>query len=177
MYPLALCAQEVPVPVSLQYPILLKTLSFDRNLKARSGDAIVLGILYQGRYRRSLDVKDEMVNIANESAMRSVEGLPIRVVPMDYSDAAMLEEQISGKGINTLYVAPLRAADLTTISVLTRKHKVLTLTGVPEYVERGLSIGVVIKGGRPSLFVNLHASREEGANLDSQLLNLARTIR
>ncbi len=177
MSPLTLSAQEVPVPVHLQYSILLKTLSFDRNLKTRSGNAIVLGILFQDRYRLSLDIKNEMVSAANEFTRDSVEGLPIRLVPLEYADEAILEKQISGGGINALYVCPLRAVDLKTIFGLSRKNKVLTFTGVPQYVERGLSIGVVLQRGRPSLFINLRASREEGADLDSQLLNLARTIR
>jgi len=174
---LIITAQEMPVPLRYQYPILLKTLTFDRNLKARCGNAIVLGILYQSRFRQSVNVKDELVTIANESSYEFLDAHQIRVVPIDLSSEASFEEQISASGINTLYVAPLRAIDLATISTVTRKNKVLTLTGVPEYVEIGLSIGVGIRGDRPSLVINQPASRAEGADLDSQLLKLARTIR
>ncbi len=55
--------------------------------------------------------------------------------------------------------------------------KILTLTGVPEYVEKGLSIGVWIKGERPALLINLAASKAEGADLDSQFFNLVTIVR
>jgi hypothetical protein len=174
---LILTAQEMPVPVRYQYLILLKTLTFDRNLKARCGNGIVLGVLYQSRFRQSVNVKDELVTIANESSYEFLDAYRIRVVPIDLSSEAGLEEQISASGVNTLYVAPLRAIDLATISAVTQKNKVLTLTGVPEYVDIGLSIGVGIKGDRPTLVINQRASKAEGADLDSQLLKLARTIR
>lgn len=172
-----LAAQDVPVPIRLQYPILLKTLTFDRNLNARSGENLVLGVLYQSTFRQSLDVKDELLAAAKELPTRSVAGLSIRLVEIDLAKTDDLEREISETGVNTMYVTPLRSVAMKTITAATRNKKVLTLTGVPQYVEAGLSIGVGIRGDRPSLIINLKASRAEGADLDSQLLELARTIR
>jgi hypothetical protein len=174
---LALPAQEVSVPLRVQYPILLKALTFDRALKTRCGGDIVLGILYQGAFRKSLNVKDELLDAIRELSPQSVEGLPLHVVPIEYGPGADLDEELSRNGVNTLYVAPLRAVDIGDVAAATRRKGVLSLTGVPEYVEDGLSIGVWIRGDRPALIINVPASRAEGAQLDSRLLDLARTIR
>jgi hypothetical protein len=50
------------------------------------------------------------------------------------------------------------------------------VTGVPEYVERGLAIGVGVKGERPEIVINLDASRAEGAELNAQVLRIARIV-
>ena len=175
--PSILVSQEMPVPVRQHYPILIKALTFDRHLKARCGNTIVLGLLYQSRVRQSIRAENELTAIADSASPWFPGGYGIRVVPIDLSSEDRLEGRILAAGVNTLYVAPLRSIDVTRISAVARKNKILTLTGVPAYVEMGLSIGVRMRGGRPSLVINRPASKAEGADLDSQILRLARTIR
>jgi hypothetical protein len=71
----------------------------------------------------------------------------------------------------------LRAFDLRIVTSISRQAGVRTVTGVPRYVEGGLGIGIDLKGERPEIVVNLAASRAEGADLDAQLLKLARIVR
>src|SRR5919106_2649996 len=56
--PRALAAQEVALPVAVQVPILVKILNFDRNLSDRAGGRLVIGVLFQSRYRTSANVAD-----------------------------------------------------------------------------------------------------------------------
>jgi hypothetical protein len=170
-------AQETLVSVRDQLPILLKALTFDRNLRTRCADTLVLGILYQSGYHQSEVIKEEFMRVAGENAFRCVEDIPIRMVPIDLSRGTDLHTRIPAHGVTTLYVTPLRATDLKRIVAVTRKSRVLTLTGTSSYVENGLSIGVESKDKRLSLVINRRAFRAEGANLDSQLLQLARIIR
>jgi hypothetical protein len=74
-------------------------------------------------------------------------------------------------------VTPLRAADLRLLMAAARTSRITTVTGVPEYVETGLAIGIGVKGERPEIVINLTASRAEGADLDAQLLKLARIVK
>ncbi len=167
----------MPVPLNIQYPILLKALTFDRSLRSRVGAEIVIGVVYQSGFRLSLDAKDELTDFVGGFGVQSIDSLPIRIVPIDLSESRDVGEALAQADENLLYVLPLRAVRLDRICAFARAKKILTLTGVPEYVSEGLSIGIDVKGRRPSLLINITASRDEGADLDSQLLNLARIVR
>ena len=173
----ALVAQSMPVPIRVQYPLFLKMITYNRNLKAGTSDTIVLGVLYQQNFRSSLNVKEEFLTLMTEFPVKSVDGAPIRGIPINLSAEVDLGGELLKYKINVLYVTPLRAAGIESISAITRAAKVLTVTGVTEYVESGLSAGVGVKGEKPLLIINLPACKAEGADFDSRLLELARVIR
>ena len=60
---------------------------------------------------------------------------------------------------------------------LTRKRHVITVGSREDYVKRGVSLGVFLASGRPTIMVNLSASRSEGAAFSSDLLRLATVIK
>lgn len=170
-------AQEMPVPVHVQLGVMLKILSFDRNLKKRDTREIVIGILYQSKFRMSLDVRDQLTSAIDESPVKEVEGMPIRYVPIDLGRDTDLEGTIADKDITLLYVAPLRAADIESITKVSRALHILSFAAVPEYVEEGVSVGLSAKGDHPEIVVNLMSARAEGVDFNSQLLKLAKIIR
>ena len=58
-----LVAQSVEVPISKQYPLLLKSIAFDRSFSSKLEDNknVVIGIVYQEKSRRSVREKDALV--------------------------------------------------------------------------------------------------------------------
>jgi hypothetical protein len=172
----ALPAQEMAVPVEVQVPLLLKVLAFDRRLAAVADESVVLGVLYQGKFRTSANVAGEVRDAIKHLPRASVGGRPLRVVHIDLDDTASLAAALGRHAVDVLYVAPLRAADLRSVSEACRANGVRTVTGVPAYVETGLAIGIGVKAERPEIVVNLIASRAEGADLNAQLLKLARIV-
>jgi hypothetical protein len=168
-------AQDVVVPVDVQFPLFLKILTFDRHFKTRVRDEIVIGILYQKKFRASLNVKNAFLNAVDESSIKTIEGLPIRCVPIEIEDDT-LESALSQNRVNLLYVAPVRAVNVEDITFVSRAKQVVTFTGVPDYVELGLAVGIGAKGERPLIIINLPAAKAEGADFRSQLLRLAKVI-
>ena len=63
------------------------------------------------------------------------------------------------------------------ITNLSRDKKILTLTGVPDYVDSGLTVGIGTKGRKPRIIINLLAAKAEGADFSSGLLNLAKVVK
>ena len=100
----------------------------------------------------------------------------IRAVPVDLDSQPDLEAALAGSKVDLMYIAPLRAMNLKVITALSRAKKVLTLTGVPDYAEKGVAVGVGLKGESPEIIINLPAAREEGSDFSSSLLKLARVI-
>lgn len=168
-------AQEMAVPVEVQIPLFLKILTFDRNLKKRVGDEIVIGIVYQRKFKRSRMVKDQVVDVIGESSLWKVADIPVRQVSIDL-DTVDLGSAVSKNEIDILYITPMRALGMEKIADITRAKKIMTLTGVPDYVESRLAVGIGIKGRKPWIIINLSAARAEGADFSSQLLKLAKVI-
>ena len=167
-------AQEMAVPVDIQVPILMKIISFDRNLSARAGDEIVVGVLYQHGLRASTLAKEQFLDEAAQLPV--IGGLRIRVVEIRIDGEQDLRSVIRGSGARVLYVTPVRSISMGVITGISRELGITTMTGVPEFVNSGIAVGVGLKGERPSIVINLSAAREEGADFSSQLLRLARII-
>ena len=165
----------MPVPIPVQWALFAKILKFDHNLAARTNDGLVVGLVYQQNSLGSRIVKDSAVEEASSLGEPGEYG--VRCVEIDISDATDLGGVIVANGIDILYVTPLRAVDLQTICLPSRETQTMTLTGVPEYIESGLSVGIGIKGSKPEIIINLEASKAEGCHLSSRLLRLARVVR
>lgn len=162
------------VPVAIQIPLFLKVLAFDRQLHARAGAEVVLGVVFQSGNRASVNARDEVMR-AVSSVRDSVDGLPVRAVVIDL-DKEPLAGALTRNRVTVMYVAPLRAIDIAAVAAAARTAHVTTMTGVPDYVGRGLAVSVRLQRDRPKLLVNLNASRLEGADLSAELLKLAVVI-
>jgi hypothetical protein len=167
-------AQETVVPVDIQFALFSKILSFDRNLKNRVGDEIVFGILYQGKNATSLEIKKEIEKVV--PFIKQIDDIPIEFEWIDLSAKPDAESAFSGSRSNIFYLTPLIHTDIKTIIKWSRRRGIITLTGVEEYVEQGLSIGIALKEKKPWPVINLPAARAEGADFDSKLLNLSKVI-
>ncbi len=169
-------AQEMVVPIKLQLALFFKILPFDRNLKDRVGDEIVIAVFYQNKIGMSYDAKEELLKMVKESSVKKIEGIPLRFVSIDIEETD-LKEAITRDNVDILYITPLRAVEIEKIANLSRAKKITTLTGVPDYVESGLAVGVGIKGEKPQIIINLKAAKAEGADFSANLLKLCRVIK
>jgi hypothetical protein len=174
--PRVLAAQEVAVPVAVQVPILVKILNFDRNLAGRAAGRLVVGVLFQSRYRTSANVADEVCLALRVLPAGALGAIELSCVAIDLDATSALDSALKRNRVQVLYVSPLRAVPLADVTAVSRSAGITTLTGVPRYVETGLAIGLDMKGERPEILINLAASRAEGADLTAHLLKLARLV-
>lgn len=168
--------QVMPVPVDVQFNLFMKIFSFDRNLTGRVENEIVLGVLYQKKYRESLTTKnkiEDMVKIYNSLPEIKT---PVNFVPLEIKQDTDINEMLSRQNLDVLYLCPVRAVDITQISTECRNLKISSVTGVPEYLIHGISVGLDIKGQKPQILINLDSARLEGSDYSSQLLKLAKII-
>ena len=171
----SLNAQEIAVPVELQVTLLNKIWSFDRAHDARVKDGLVIGVVYQSRYRASSLIKDEFETHAR-SLVDVPEGVSFEVIGIELEDVAELPAVLAAERVDVLYVAPLRAVDVDAIGLVTRQLGVLSCTGVPSYVAAGISVVLDILDERPLIHINQRAALAEGARLRSQLLRIVELV-
>lgn len=165
----SLGAQEVPVPVRVQVPLLLRIMSFDRNLAQRRAGDLVVAVLYQSRNRTSMAIAEEVTRL-----LGSLPGT--EAVGIDLDKVTDLRAALTDSRGRVLYVSPLRGVEISGIVGASRQAGVTTVTGVPRYVDEGIAIGLDLKAERPEIVVNLEGARAEGADFTAQLLKLARLV-
>ena len=168
-------AQGMDVPVGVQVPILLKVLSFDRQLHTRAREGVVVGIVMQGGNRASVMARDAAVDLLTAPGT-TVDGIAVRVVSIDL-DRQSIGNIFADQLYTHLYITPLRAVDIRELAAAARVARVITMTGVPGHLNDGLSLSVGLRAGRPKILVNVNASRAEGADLSAELLKLAEVVR
>jgi len=168
--------QEMAVPMDIQYPLLLKVLSAERGFRARVGKELVIGILHQPRFRRSIDAKETLAEVIAKTPVTPLQTIPVRAVAVAIDGESELAAALADTTIDLCYVTPLRAINVTAVAAATAARRIMTCTGVPEYVEEGVAVGVDAKGGRPQILINLAAAKTEGIEFPSQLLRLATIV-
>lgn len=170
-----LISQKMEIPVEIQVPMFLKILTFDRNLEKRSGEKFTIGIVYQSGYKESFNTKDKFIESLDKTSIKKVKDIPINLISIDV-DKNNIENFVFKNEVDALYIAPLRAYDVKDIIKVSQKNKIVTMTGVIEQINLGISIGLGTKGNKPLIIINLRSARLEGVDFSSQLLKLAKII-
>lgn len=170
-------SQEMLVPLDIQVALISKILTFDRALNPRNGDTLLVAVLYQKIFRPSNTTKTDFLKFVENGRLNIFGGLPCRVLSFEITSTVQEIDSVLFDTVDILYVTPLRSVDMNELQTLTRRKHILSVTGVPEYVEAGLALGIDMKGQKPQILINLPAAKAEGADFSSRLLNLARVIR
>jgi ABC-type Zn2+ transport system substrate-binding protein/surface adhesin len=79
--------------------------------------------------------------------------------------------------VHVLYITPGTKTHLKKIVEHSREKKVLTISGVAEHLEQGVSIGILPKGDAYQIVLNLTGAEQEEAEFDAALHKLAKTMR
>ena len=168
-------AESMPVPVSLQLPLILKILTYDRNLDARSPTELRIGVVVAPNDPSS--VRAEIAGGFQALANTTVKGRRLRAVTLEYGSEAQLESAVRAEQVAVLYVAPGNGANIEALVRVSRAQRVVTTTGVPDYVPLGIAVGIGMQQDRPQILINLAASRSAGSEFDASLLRVVRIVR
>jgi hypothetical protein len=169
-------AQEMTVPAELLCSIFKKVLSYDRRNARLQKPALVIAIVYQSGFRRSITAQEEFAAAVEKTSSTQVEGKRVRCVAIDLDEEGELTELLAEDSVDAIYVAPIRSYELNTIVTAARTLRVMTMSGVPEYCERGIAAGIGVHADHPQLILNVTALKEAGAEMNAQVLRVAKVI-
>lgn len=173
----ATAAEPMPLRADLQVPLILKVLTYDRHLETKAGQEVGIGVVYTPEEPDSVAAANQIFETLFRFADKTVKRLPIKRYLLEYSSADRLERSITQRGISVLYVAPGNASNLEVITRVSQARSVTTTTGVPEYVRRGVAVGIALSDERPQILINLASARSEGSEFDASLLRFATVLR
>jgi hypothetical protein len=167
--------QQITVPVNIQFKIFLKILSYNRNLDLTDGKLNIL-IIYQNNFRTSLNVKNNIIDYFEKEKIYNFENVPLLINSISINNETDIENYLNKNKCQVIYITPVRSFDFELFKDLCHKQKILSLTGVTEYVYNGISVGIDIKGEKPDILINLKSAKLEGADFSSQLLKISTII-
>lgn len=149
-------AEEIgTAPAKIQAAIVVKLLALEKSISG-GGDVSVFVI---GSPEFAAEIRKAVGRPVGKSKLASVEegdGLPAsKPSAVFIGDETKLEE----------------------VMAYTRGNQVLSLTGVPDLVPKGVSVGVGVAAGKPKILLNLSASAEEGANWNPTILKISKTYK
>jgi uncharacterized protein DUF4154 len=163
---------------SKQAALLVRVLPYDRNFQQRVTDTVTVAIVSRDGNPISetygLDIAAALKDLAR--GVR-IQGLPIRVISIEYSSTEDFAAAVARQKLVAIYVCPGLGDVLDSISAVTRQNKILSFSGREGDVRERLSIGLLRRGLRPALTVNLRAAAAEGADLEPDLLALSEVLR
>jgi YfiR/HmsC-like len=162
-------------PADDEAKILLRAISFDRALAVRAGADVVISVVYDGRTRGSERERDGRVLAFRKLSDRTIAGLPMKVIWWDCSHSRSIDDAL--RGVDIVYLTGGAKDCVRAVTAVTRRLHIASLASGRALVEQGVTIGVTIENARPKLLVNLKASKAEGLDLASQMLQLAEVIK
>lgn len=166
-------AQDVLLPADRQAQLMTGVLGY---VAAPQADEVVVGVVYQERYRPSRAAGRAFASALRAMGTRAqLWRKPIRIVLLDAEDGD-LPARLRAHGVHVAYVAPLRGLDVAEVQQAASRAHALTFTAVPEYVAQGVMTGVTLRGDRPEILLNLATARNDRRVVGAQLLGIARIV-
>ena len=174
-------AERMPIPPDVQVALLLKILTYDRSFQYKAKSAVSIGVIFVPGDPESVQAKDAIVKTLGQLGGRTIKNLPIKSVLIPFTNAkdfpADLKKAWQTNSVNVFYVAPGSSALLAEVTKLSHAQGVTTATGVPEYVNQGIAIGIDAQQNKPQIVINLPSSKSEGSEFDASLLRIARVVK
>jgi len=167
------------VPAKNQALLMLRILAYDHNLASRidSKKTVNVVVVYKSGNSESEDASNELSSVIREVAKSTtVANNAVAVTRVGFNEKTF-DADIAKEKAAAIYVAPGLADNLSAISASTHQHKMLSFCAGEDCVTRGAAVGFALADDKPTILINLPASRSEGADLDAALLRVAKIIK
>lgn len=155
--PFKIFAQSEEAPSNVTAALIVKLIVFEKNLSGSEEDITIY------------------VMGAPDVAKEFKKGIGKKV------GKATLKNVVEGKGLpdakpSIFYVG--NGSKLKEAIKYTRSNKIPSVTGLPQLVREGVSLGIGIsKDGKPEIFLNLSSSAEEELNWNPAIMKIAKIIK
>jgi hypothetical protein len=160
--------KKAGVPVNLQLAVLFKVLVYDRALPSRTKDGLRFAVVFNPADEASRAMKDAVAG-AFRSSPRNVAGVAVELVEVPEADLP------SQEGLDIVYAC--RGTDVSRLTGDAHPRSVVTFSSDESAIRSGVALGVVARGTKPRLLINVPASIACGMSLDPQALGAAELVR
>lgn len=167
----------MPVPAALQVPLLLKILTYDRNLGAKGETSLHVAIVSAPGVPASARTSSEIAAVLKSLADKTVRKLQVRYTTVEYTSDQQMLSALPTDAVNMVYISPGNERNLPSLVNVSKTRQALTATGVPDYVQKGVAIGIGVRQDKPEILINLAATKAAGSEFDAGLLRIVSVVR
>ncbi len=175
--PVLAFSEGMAVEADRQVMLLLKILTYDRQLETKAGSELVIGVVSVPTDPDSARATEAISNTLFGYLKKTVKKLTLQYYLHDYSTPEKFQAWVKSKNVKVLYISPGNSKNLVAILKVAEQLKITTTTGVPDYVEKGVAIGIGERQQRPQILINLPATKREGSEFDASLLRIATIVK
>jgi hypothetical protein len=169
----ARAGSEEKMPAARFATFLARMLTYDTNLKKRTGEKVVIAVLCDEERQASVVAGSELANELKNLELIKILDLPVETHRIAVTGAAKLEEAVQMHGISAFVVGDGLEKQQALITKVSKKRKIMTIGTSSGQVRAGLTIAVYLDQGKSKILVNLRASKSEGVAFSSDILRLA----
>lgn len=145
------CTARERVPANMQSALIIKLLPMYTNLGSKEFKIHVIG---------APDVAKELKASIGKSAGKA------KLVAVTASDGVPSEK------VDVIYVG----ADVAGGTGYAQSNGILSITGNPDLVEKGVTLSLTLENKKPRIILNLTSSKAEGIDWNPAILKVAKTI-
>lgn len=163
--------EAIPTAPNDQVIQMLKALEYDRNLGKRPGPIRIAVLFVQGN-AQSQAVKDQIMALL--ASAPTVVTRPVVPREVAFTTPVELARIARTETFTAFYLAPGMGDHVADVIHVSRDQKVLTVTGVPDYLERGVSLTFVMYRGGIKPWLGRTAASAEGSKFDADYVRRAK---
>jgi len=174
-------ADDSVLPSSVFTAIMLKALSYDRNVDRQAKDKLMVGIISASDDDTaqvfSTQVKEEIAKVQSSFLLK---GKPVdsEILVLDKTfNRAKFEEQLKKENISVLVVALNDAASINKIIDVSRPLQVNSVCEIPDCAKNGIGLEIIQSDGKPKMISNLDALKQEGSDYNSKFLAMCQDVK
>lgn len=151
-----LVSQTLEAPENLVAALLVKLSAFEKTISS-SGNVIVYVL---GDPKVAVELQKVVGETIGQSKLALV----------------LFGDKLPDEIPNILYVG--KTTKLVQALAYSRKNKILSVTGIPELVKEGVTLGIGVgNDGKPKVILNLNSTIEENLLWNPAIMKVARTIK
>ena len=174
-------ADNSALPGSVFTAVMLKALSYDRNIDRQVKDKIVIGVVSASDDTAGQGfANDVKANILKVQATYLLKGKPLDadLVTLDKTfDKAKFEDQLKQANVSVLVVAVSDSASVGNILEATKELQVNSICGIPGCAKSGVGLEIVQNDNKPKLLSNLDSLKAEGSDYNSKFLAMCEAVK
>lgn len=165
-------ARAERLPERVQASLLARVLAYDHQQQGRDGEPIVIAIVH---HRAHPEAAEAMARAIQQLSFSKGPQPEVRVVP--WVDASSLEAALRELRPGAVYLTPETGEAVPALVRLAPMLGMLTFSDDEAWVRAGLAVGLLRRGSKPHVLINLRSAVAASSDLDAGLLRVAEVIR
>jgi len=174
-------ADDSALPGTVFTAIMLKALSYDRNIDRQGKDKVVIGIVSPSddavAQGFASDIKD---NITKVQSSFQLKGKPVDsdLVTLDKTfDKGKFSDQLKQDNVSVLVVVVSDAASVGNILEVTKQLQINSICGTPGCAQNGVGLEIIQTDNKPHMLSNANSIKQEGSDYNSKFLAMCEVVK